>query len=211
VNLKFLSALALGGLCALESAAWCQTPATDTKAVPSIPAPVAATPASAQPIAAAETPVTQPCCKVPALTPVEFEILTPASSKTSHQGEQIRIRVIEAVRVDGQIVVPAGTEGYAEVIQASRGAFGGKAGELVIGAPYLLLGSQRIDLKRFRYGPASGRDQTQTAMIVALAAGGIFGIMVGGGNIDVASGARAHAVLTRDTVIPVQPQVSTKE
>jgi hypothetical protein len=206
VYLKVLSACALAGACALESAAWGQTTAPDTKPIDTAQL---AAPATSQPTAGTAeqpTPSAAPCCKLTALTPVELEILTPASSKTSKQGEQIRIRVIERILVDGKVVIPAGTEGYAEIIQASRGAFGGKGGELVMGAPYLLLGQQRIGLKRFRYGPSAGRDNTGQAMLISAVAGGVFGLMVGGGNIDVASGARANAVVTTDTIVAPQPE-----
>ncbi|WP_156029747.1 hypothetical protein [Sphingomonas sp. URHD0057] len=142
--------------------------------------------------------------KLAALTPVELEIVTAASSKTSHQGEQIRIRVAASVSVDGMVVLPAGTEGFAEVIQVSHGAFGGKAGELVLGAPYVMLDGQKIGLKRFGYGPSSGRDRFGQAM-VATAVIGVAGMFIGGGNIDIASGTRANAVVTTDTIIHAQP------
>jgi hypothetical protein len=158
-----------------------------------------------------QTAAAAPCCKVPSLTPVELEILTPANSKTSHESEQIRIRLVDAVRVDGTVVIPNGTEGYAEVIQVSPARFGGKAGELVIGAPYLMLGTQKIGLKRLAYGPLSGRDRTAEATVISAVAGGIFGMLDGGGNIDVQSGARAHDVVTSDTFIPVQQENPNKE
>jgi hypothetical protein len=200
---KILSAFALAAVCSLESAAWGQNVVPDTKPVDASHQSVAAAPAPQQAVGT-ETQAAAPCCKLTALTPVELEILTPASSKTSKQGEQIRIRVIERVLVDGKVVIPAGTEGYAEVIQVSHGAFGGKGGELVIGAPYLLVGQQRIGLKRFRYGPSAGRDNTGQAMLISAVAGGVFGLMVGGGNIDVTSGARANAVVTTDTIVAAQ-------
>lgn len=183
---------------AASSAAPVEKPVTE----PSSTAP--AEPGDAQAVAAITAPPV-PCCKIAALTPIELEIVNSASSKTSKQGDHIELRVIDAVRVDGKIVIPAGTTGSAEVIQASRGAFGGKAGELVIGAPYLMLGTQRIGLKRLRYGPASGRDRTNEAMWISAMAGGIFGMLDGGGNIDVKTGSRANAVVTTETFVPVQP------
>ena len=179
--------------CALDTAAIGQVPVS-----PSTPA------ATPEIVTSESTQVSIPCCKIAALTPVELEIVTRASSKTSRQGDQIRIRVIERVSVNGKVVVPEGTEGFAEVIQSSHGGFGGKAGELVIGAPYLMMGNKRVGLKRFGYGRSSGRDQTSEAMI-ATAFIGLPGMLIGGGNISVASGTRAHAVVTTETFIPVQP------
>jgi hypothetical protein len=199
VNLKFICAVALATTGAAHGVAQTADKATDSVTDTAVPVSAAATP----------TPIA-PCCKLAALTPVEFEILTAASSKSSHQGDAIRIRVREDVRVDGKVVIPAGTEGVAEVIQSSPGRFGGKAGELVIGAPYLTLGTQRINLKRFGYGPSSGRDRFgQTVVATALV--GIAGMLIQGGNIDVASGAPAHAVVTADTFVPLPTQISSKE
>ena len=158
--------------------------------------------AEAQPAPA--TMQADPCCKLAALTPVELEILTPASTKTSTEGQEIRIRVAQPVKAGDKVVIPSGTEGFAQVVQVSRGKLGGKAGELVIGAPYLNLGGQRINLKRLRYGSASGKDRTQQA-VIATAVVGLVGMFVSGGNVDIASGTRANAVVTTDTLIPVQP------
>ena len=198
------SAVALLLLCASEQAAWCQTassPASGSSTQNSVLTPAAAVQPGAAP---AEVAPDAACCRLAALTPVELEILTPASSKTSRQGEEVRIRVIQNVpSTDGKIVIPTGTEGAAEVVQVSRGAFGGKAGELVIGAPYLMLSGQRIGLKRLTYGPSSGKGRTGEAMF-ATAVIGIAGILVSGGNIDIASGTRASAVVTTDTTVAAQ-------
>lgn len=137
---------------------------------------------------------------IPALTVVELEIVDPASSRTSKIGENVRIRVAEPVLIAGQVVIPRGTEGHAEVIQASKARMMGKAGELVLGVPYLTLGGQRINLKRLRYGRSSGHDATQEAMIVT-AAIGVVGMVISGGNVDIQSGAQANAVFATDTVV----------
>ena len=153
------------------------------------------------PIAA---PAAIPCCKIAALTPIELEIVTAASSKTTAIGDKIELRVLQPVSVDGRVVIPAGTQGFAEVIQASKARIGGKAGELSMGLPYLMLNGQRIGLKRFAYGPSSGADRAGQ-VIVATALVGIAGMFISGGNIDVHSGARANAVIITDTFVPVQP------
>ena len=96
------------------------------------------------------------------------------------------------------------------MVQVSHGGFGGKSGELVIGAPYLTLSGQRIGLKRFRYGPASGKDRVGQA-VVATAVVGLVGMLGSGGNIDIPKGTRANAVVTSDTLVPaVAPAAATE-
>jgi hypothetical protein len=142
--------------------------------------------------------------------PIDLEIVTAASSKTSHQGEQIEIRVAEAVVVDGRVVIPAGTSGYAEVIQVSHRAIGGKPGELTLGQPYLTLRGQRVGLKRLRFGWRSPADRTQQAEI-AMVFVGIAGGLITGGSVDIKSGTHANAVLSADTFISIQPNSTSKE
>lgn len=154
--------------------------------------------------------VSPPCCKLAALMPIDLEIVTAASSKTSRQGEQIEIRVVEPVSVDGHVVLPVGTTGFAEVIQVSHRAIGGKPGELTLGRPYLTLAGQRIGLKRLRFGPSSGADRTQQATI-AMALIGLAGGLITGGSVDILSGTRVNAVLTADTFIPVQPESASRK
>jgi hypothetical protein len=213
VSTSFVSAVALVAAYALSPVAGSAQPSTIARqpiAAPAAPlpqTPQADAKATVQaPVQPAETPAVQadPCCKLAALTPVELEILTPASTKTSAEGQEIRIRVAEPVKAGDRVVIPSGTEGLAQIIQVSRGKLGGKAGELVIGAPYLNLAGQRINLKRLRYGSASGKDRTQQAAI-ATAVVGLVGMFVSGGNVDIASGTRANAVITTDTLVPGQP------
>jgi len=141
------------------------------------------------------------CCKLLALTPVELEIMEPASSRTSQIGQKVRIRTAAPLTVDGQTILPAGTEGFAEVIQASKARMMGKGGELVLGLPYLEFNGQRIPLKRMRYGPSTGKGN-DTVTAVAVATVGLAGLLISGGNIDVMKGARANAVVTTDTFVP---------
>jgi len=203
VKSKLLSAAIALFAVAFNAAASAQVP-------PAAKTPAATPLITEQPPAQSAVPAAPSCCKLAALTPVELEIVTPASSKTSRQGEQIAIRVAEPVLLDGRVVLPAGTTGYAEVIQVSHRAIGGRAGELTLGLPYLMLDGQRIGLKRLRFGPGSGADRTQQATI-AMAVVGIAGGLITGGSVDVKAGTRVNAVVASDTTIPVKTDLSMKE
>ena len=151
--------------------------------------------------AAAEAVMTKaPCCAIPALTVVELEFIDAASSRTSASGDVVKIRLAEPLTIDGRVVVPAGTAGAAEVIQASKARMMGKAGELTLAARYLEVEGVKIPLKRFQFGRSSGRSNTTETMI-ATALIGLPGLLISGGNIDVAAGARANAVVARETFI----------
>lgn len=147
---------------------------------------------------APESPIA--CCAIPALTFVELEFVDAASSRTSSSGELVKIRVAEPLMVDGRVLVPVGTTGVAEVIQASKARMMGKAGELTLAARYIELNGTRIPLKRFQFGRSSGRSNV-TETMVATALIGLPGLLISGGNIDVAAGARANAVIARETLV----------
>jgi hypothetical protein len=161
--------------------------------------------------AAAAAPAAPSCCKLAALTPVELEFVDSASSRTSKSGEQVALKLAEPLVVDGRTVAPIGAKVVAEVIQASKAGMMGKAGELTFAARYLEIGAQRVPLKRFGFGRTQGSDPTGTLQVLNLAAAAALPvasvalIFVSGGNVDIKTGARAHAVVSTETLVPSHP------
>ena len=194
MKIKMLGAVALMWSCALVSPVSAQDPAPATATPEAVVVPEA------------------PCCAIPALTVVELEFVDSASSRTAVSGQLVKIRLAEPLTIGGRIVVPAGTTGAAEVIQASKARMMGKAGELTMAARYLDLQGVRIPLKRFQFGRSSGRSNTTETMI-ATALIGLPGMLISGGNIDVAPGARANAVVARETFVasPMSEQANPTE
>lgn len=156
--------------------------------------------ASAQ--TASETPAAPVATvRLPMNTSVVFEFVTPLSSKTAKADQMFPIRLLRPIVVDGRILVPAGTMGEGQVIQAAKSGWGGKAGELVVTARYLEVDGVRIPLRRFRMGqPDTGEDRKDEAfaatMVVPLA-----GFFMNGGEKTVVPGTRANAIVAADTEI----------
>ena len=202
-----VGAAALAGACVLPTAAFGQDAALGQ--------PTSIATAAADPASDPDPAISSECCTIPALTVVELEFVDPASSRSSKTGDKIALRLAEPVMVDGRTVIPAGTRGFAEVIQASKGRMMGKAGELTLGLPYLELDGRRISLKRLRYGRSQGSDPSGTLTTLNVAAAAALPIastaliFISGGNVDIASGAPAHAVVTTETSIPVAPSTDT--
>jgi hypothetical protein len=206
VNLKFVSACALVLACASASDAYTQ-PA----------GPQVATPQSPDQNTVGPPAVPPACCKVPFLAAVELEFVDAASSRTSKPGDLVTLRLAEPLVVDGHTIAPAGTKAVAEVIQASKSGLMGKAGELTFAARFLEIGETHVPLKRCGYGRTQGKDPTGTlnALNVAAAAAmpiaSVALIFVSGGNVDIKSGARAHAVVATETFVPSNAQTSNSE
>lgn len=200
-----MCALAVAATCVSASEAYAQS-------TPVIIAPTAEPAAVAAPGPDAEAPHSPPCCSVPALTAVELEFATDASSRTSKAGEMVALRLAEPLVIGDRVIAPAGTKAVAEIIQASKAGLMGKAGELTFAARYIEIGETRVPLKRFGYGRSQGSDPSGTlaalnvAAAVAMPIASVALIFVSGGNVDIKTGARAHAVVATETFVPSNPQ-----
>lgn len=109
------------------------------------------------------------CCELPEGTPLVLEILDPISSARAKRGDAFRLRVREAVSVDGAVVLAAGTEGVGEIVHAEPSRGGGKPGELILAARRLQVGDREVKLRGFKLGGA-GNDTSGVAL------GASFGI-----------------------------------
>jgi hypothetical protein len=147
---------------------------------------------------------------VTAGTIIDLEFVDTASSKTSKSGQLLNLRTVDDVRgTQNELLVPKGSKVVAEVIQASPARIMGKAGELTPAARWIKLDGETIPLKRFRFGQSSGKDNAGTAMI-ATALIGLPGMFISGGNVDVAPGARANAVVVRDMPLAAADLISSE-
>jgi hypothetical protein len=151
-----------------------------------------------EPVAATETivPATR---SLKALTKVDLEFVDTASSRSSKSGDLVRMRTSADVQdASGIVLISKGSPAVAEIIQASPGRMMGKAGELTLAARYIEVGDRKIPLKRFAFGRSSGKDNN-SATFIATAVIGLPGLLISGGNVDIAVGAPAYAVVVSDT------------
>jgi hypothetical protein len=182
---------------ALATAAGCAATGAAAQST-SAPADVASAAAAAS---AAPVQPTAAEHKVTAGTLVEIEIAEPVSSKTHKAGDTFAIRLAEPVTFDGRVIVPAGTPGRGQVIDSGKPGIGGKPAKLVLAARYLEVDGKQLPLRAFKFGGA-GVDRSNTAAALsAVPYAGVFGILVTGGQIEIAPGARGIAKLAQD--VPV--------
>ncbi len=164
--------------------------------------------------------VTQPlitCCAIPALTVVDIEILSTLNSQANHIGEKFAIRLAHSIVVDGKELVPAGVLGSGDIVHAAKSRFGGKPGEMILAARYLEYNGARIPLRSLRAGSGQGKDNGDTATVVAIAVGGAVGGMLSmfitGGEVNVPAGTIMNAKVSAEITIPAATlgQQITKE
>jgi hypothetical protein len=138
---------------------------------------------------------------VPALTPVAVRLEEPISSNKNKPGDRYRITVSEDVRVNGALVIPAGSEGEGEVVHAAKSGGGGKAGELILAARFVRVGDLQIRLRSFALG-AAGADHTAGALTTSMFIGP-FAMFVHGGVITVPPGTLGVAKTALESKLPV--------
>jgi hypothetical protein len=185
------------GLAAFSSAAAAQTaPSADSApnaaAVPAVVVP----PAEAPPPAPGYV-------RVPANTPVSFDILDPISSKTAKIDEMFTIRTTAPVIIDGKAVIPAGALGQGQIVHAARARAMGKAGELILAARYIDCGDVHVTLRGFHLDRA-GMDRAGTALVASM----VFtpaGFFVVGGESTVMAGSHANARLMTAVDLRMEP------
>lgn len=166
-----------------------------------VPLPIVQAPQrAAAPEATAPVPV-ESSCRMPMGTVVSLEMLDRVQSKLSTRGDHFGIRLVDAVKVNGVVVMPAGTTGVGEVVHAARARAAGKAGELLVAAPYLDVGGVHVPLRSFKLG-ATGKNESGTALAVGVTIG-VAAYLIVGGEVDQPAGTRADARSSAEVVLPL--------
>lgn len=166
---------------------------------------LAAQPEPAEPPAATSTvtpAVVRPASyRIAALTPIHVAIRADLSGRGATTGQEFDLVLASPITVGDAYVIPAGTPGKGWVVHANSPKLGGKAGELVLGARYLMLGDVQIPLRSLKVG-APGKDNTGLANGV-MAVAGVAGVFISGGDSRVSNGMQATAKIAQDVEIPV--------
>lgn len=170
---------------------------------------VAAAPPSIAPTAPEATAVVAPAptsLRLPALTNVRISVLADLASKQNATGDEFDIALVEPILVADGFVVPAGTRGRGWVIHADKARFGGKPGELLLGARYLKIGEIEIPLRSMKLAARPGKDNGGLAMGMSVAGGAVGGVaamFVTGGQQRVATGMEAIAKTATEVELPI--------
>lgn len=143
------------------------------------------------------------CCRIASGTPLTLELLETLDSSLLKRGDRFRIRLAEALAMDGYTLIASGTEGIGEVVHAERSRGGGKAGELLIAARHLDHQGVKVPLRGLKMGGA-GKDKTATALALSFATGP-FALFLQGDEIVIPAGSLAEAKVAHDIdVLPLQ-------
>ncbi len=139
----------------------------------------------AQQIAPAGAPVAPTIAQLIKGTPVRLMVTKEVDSHTARPGDRFKLRVDEAVKVDGAVVIPVGTTAWAEVVSASDTGAAGGSGRL--GARLLYIDAPGGQV------PLSGTKGTEGAsntagVALSVFSFGLLGLLMKGGNAHFKAG-----------------------
>jgi hypothetical protein len=142
---------------------------------------------------------------LPAATEIHLRLLEPVASNTHKHGDRFKLEVVEAVAVDGDVVIPAGAAGVGEVVHAAKAGFGGKAGELILASRFVQVGDREVKLRSFSAG--NGTQRVNLAMGLSFV---VVGLFVQGKNIALPEGTDVFASVAADSELAVAPPVPSE-
>jgi hypothetical protein len=136
--------------------------------------------------------------RIPEGTAIQVRLDAALSSRTARVEDRVDATLIEAVKVNGEIAIPAGTSVRGLVLAAEPAERPSKAGRLELTFDAVYLDDGRHDMQarvvEFREGSGAGRKAGIGAAVGAIVGGilggkdgAIAGILVGGGGAVVAS------------------------
>jgi hypothetical protein len=103
-------------------------------------------PQSVAPPERATSSAQSPARELPANTPISLQIDDTLVSGVSIPGSTFRMLVTDDVRIEGEVVIPAGSVAFGEVVDSKKAGMLGKAGVLVLSARYIHLDQRDIRL-----------------------------------------------------------------
>lgn len=156
-------------------------------------------------VAVAQLPPDLPAAPLPdnrvaAGTRIEISIDEAINSQTHKTGDMFAISLAQPVVLAGTALIAAGTKGQGQIVHASKRGWGGRAGELVLAARYLDMGTRRIALRGMMLGGV-GKSKTGEAILAGALATPLSFVVTGTSAI-IAPGQLATAKLAEDVVVP---------
>lgn len=142
---------------------------------------------------------------IPKAHPILITVEGQVGSKISEAKEFFPIKLAQDVVIDGHVLLSAGIEGEGQVVHAKKGGLGGRGGELVLAARYLMQGERKIDLRSFKFFaegeafPQVGKDNTNVVAASSFVAGPLA-FLISGGNTLIEPGTLAKAKIRNEMI-----------
>lgn len=141
------------------------------------------------------------CPSLPPGTLLQVAVAENLLSDKLRGGEYFRVSLAEPLVIDGKTVIPAGTLGIGQVVQASHKTFfSTDEGELLVAARYLEVGGKHLPLRGFRINSTTRTVPDRRMMTYA-------------SNVDIAAGTVSTAKVAGPCTdaVPLPPPPAKKK
>lgn len=131
-------------------------------------------------------------------TPVHLMVVNEVSTKDHAAGHRFKLRVDQAVTINGVTVIPVGTLAWGELTDASKSGNAGKAGKLAARLTHIEYRGQSIPIEgETSANGKSGKGETLLGMLAM----GPLGLFAKGNNAKIKAGEKMVAFVAQDTRI----------
>jgi len=137
----------------------------------------------------------RPAYVLPGLTPVALVMDTEISSATSKPGDRFPFHVAEDVKQDDVVLIPAGSVGEGEVVDAAKSKSGGRQGKLILAARFVTVDGKPVQLRSFTAGGGKDRSNSSYAVAVTVSPWAMF---IHGGEVVIPAGTAVAAKTAED-------------
>lgn len=175
--------------------------------VPTASAQVPAAPTVAEPPVVAPAPASTPApapqtvqtnyITIARDTPVSLMAINEVSTAKAVAGTRFKLRVNEAIMVDGKIIVPVGTPAVGEVLSAQDSGGLGKSGVMSAKLLHISLGDALIPLEGDKNAKGTGAGSAGVAVIFA----GVAGLFHRGNNAKIKAGELLSGFVSEDVTL----------
>ncbi|SEJ90620.1 hypothetical protein SAMN05660742_12310 [Propionispira arboris] len=135
---------------------------------------------------------------IPGKTRIVLALLNTIDSKTAHTGDIINFKTLDNVKINGVIVIPAGTIANGKITKAvSAGSFG-KGGKLEFSVTSIKTLND-IDVPLLCNASYVGTKQIQSSSGISAVGSAVQNLFSGGNNVQCLMGMSIDSIVTTDT------------
>lgn len=132
-------------------------------------------------------------------TPIALELMNTINSNDVKNGQMIDFRVINDVKVDGEVVIPAGSIAKGQIDKAKKNGLLGTPGEVsVVIKSVNAVDGTIVPLSSSAVGD-EGSDKLVVSIVLTVLC--LFGFIIKGGEAKIASGAQINATVLSNTEV----------
>lgn len=134
---------------------------------------------------------------IPRDTPVSLMAINEVSTAKTGAGARFKMRVHEAIIINGTVVVPVGTPAFGEVLTATDSGGLGKSGKMTAKLLHISLGDAEIPLEGDKAAKGTGAGSAGVAVIFA----GVAGLFHRGNNAKIKAGELLSGFVREDVAL----------